>query len=58
MRLVFRLGVMVSEISQNLHPYEPGSTDSWAYVLANVSPDQVKKELDIVQQTEVCLFLI
>lgn len=52
-RQAFRLGVMVSEVSQNLHPSEPGSTDSWAYVLANVSPDQVKKELETVQQQEV-----
>lgn len=54
MRLVFRLGVIVSEISQHLHPAEPGATtDSWAYVLANVSPEQVQRELDTVQQAVV-----
>lgn len=53
-RQAFRLGVTVSEVSQNLHPAEANSTDSWAYVMANVSPDQVQKELDIVMQQEVC----
>lgn len=53
-RQAFRLGVMVSEVSHNLHPLEPNSTESWAYVLANVSPDQVKKELQIVQEQDVC----
>lgn len=54
-RQAFRLGVMVNDFSQNLHPAEPGTppTESWAYVLANVSPEQVRKELDIIQQQEV-----
>lgn len=52
-RQAFRLGVMVTDFSQKLHRSEPGSTDSWAYVLSNVSPDQVRKELEILQQEEV-----
>lgn len=53
MRQAFRIGVMVTDFSQKLHRPEPGTTDSWAYVLTNVTADQVKKELEMLQQEEV-----
>lgn len=53
-RQAFRLGTLVVEVSQNLHPSDtPSSSDSWAYVLADLTADQVQKELDTVQEIEV-----
>ncbi|KAL5045376.1 hypothetical protein BDW71DRAFT_215228 [Aspergillus fruticulosus] len=51
-RQAFRLGVLVDEVSQNLEPRDPtdaSSPDTWAYVLANVSAEEVQKELDLLQ---------
>ena len=50
-RLAFRLGVLVDEVSQNLQPRDtqsPGLPDSWAYVVANVKASDVQKELDAI----------
>ncbi|KUI53714.1 Conidial yellow pigment biosynthesis polyketide synthase [Cytospora mali] len=52
-RHAFRLGVFVAEVSHNLHPNDDSSSpDSWAYVLADVSADQVQKELDTIQENK------
>ncbi|KAF7162464.1 hypothetical protein CNMCM5623_007755 [Aspergillus felis] len=54
-RLAFRLGVLVDEVSQNLEPRdttEGSSPDSWAYVMPNVSVDEVQHELDAIQAKE------
>lgn len=52
-RLAFRLGVVVSGISQNLEPYDTsGSPDSWAYVIADANAEQVQKELDMVYRAD------
>lgn len=48
-RTAFRLGVLVDQVSQNLQPRDPnesGTPDTWAYVLPDVTPDNVQKELD------------
>ena len=53
-RLAFRLGVLVDEVSQNLQPRDlTGSPDSWAYVIPDVAADDVQKELDIIHAKDV-----
>lgn len=57
-RLAFRLGVLVDEVSQNLQPRDltgTGSLDSWAYVIPDVAVDDVQKELDAIYAREVSL---
>ncbi|KAJ5738567.1 Acyl transferase/acyl hydrolase/lysophospholipase [Penicillium malachiteum] len=49
-RLAFRLGVLVDEISLTLQPRDTtGSPDSWAYVLPDVTGDEVQEELNRIQ---------
>ncbi|KAI9819844.1 MAG: Type I Iterative PKS [Pycnora praestabilis] len=49
-RIAFRLGILVDEISQNLEPREEGSTPgTWAYVITEVTEALVQKELDALQ---------
>ncbi|OJJ77432.1 hypothetical protein ASPBRDRAFT_70836 [Aspergillus brasiliensis CBS 101740] len=46
-RLAFRLGILVDEVSHTLQPRDTtGSPDSWAYVLPDVAVDEVQEELD------------
>ena len=55
-RLAFRLGVLVDEVSQNLQPRDTtstGSPDSWAYVIPDVVATDVQKELDTIHAREV-----
>lgn len=50
-RLAFRLGVLVDDVSQNLQAREladGGPPDSWAYVLPNVASGEVQQELDAI----------
>lgn len=57
-RLAFRLGVLVDEVSQNLQPRDLtgiGSPDSWAYVIPDVAAGDVQKELDAIHAREVSL---
>jgi Starter unit:ACP transacylase in aflatoxin biosynthesis len=57
-RIAFRLGVLVDEISQNLQPRDltgTGSPDTWAYVIPDVLVDDVQKELDAIHTREVSL---
>ncbi|KAL8906239.1 MAG: hypothetical protein Q9207_002161 [Kuettlingeria erythrocarpa] len=49
-RIAFRLGVLVDEVSQNLEPREEGSSpDTWAIVVTGVTETGVQKELDTIQ---------
>jgi monodictyphenone polyketide synthase len=51
-RIAFRLGVLVDEVSQNLQPSDPtdkGSPESWAYVIPDVKVDYFQQELDAIQ---------
>ncbi|KAI4215145.1 MAG: hypothetical protein LQ351_002460 [Letrouitia transgressa] len=49
-RIAFRLGVVVDEVSQNLEPREEGtSPDTWAIVVTGVNEEGVQKELDTIQ---------
>lgn len=58
-RVAFRLGVLVDQISQNLEPRDTtGSPDSWAYVVPDVMADDVQKELDAIHLKEVSLMAI
>lgn len=56
-RIAFRLGVLVNEVSQNLQPRqvstEGGSGDSWAYVVPGVAINEVQNELDLIQTAVV-----
>ena len=57
-RVAFRLGVVVDEVSQNLEPRDlTGSPDSWAFVVPDVAVDDVQKELDSIHTGEVSLNL-
>ena len=56
-RTAFRLGVVVDQVSQNLQPREltdSGTPDTWAYVIPDVTPERVQKELDVIHTNEVC----
>ena len=54
-RIAFRLGVRVSEVSQNLEPVdeEDDSPDSWAYVVNDILPEEAQRELDDRQAKDV-----
>jgi monodictyphenone polyketide synthase len=56
-RIAFRLGVLVNEVSQHLQPrpLDTGPGDSWAYVVPDVEVDAVQKELDAIHKAEVSL---
>ncbi|KAB8304586.1 hypothetical protein EYC80_003965 [Monilinia laxa] len=54
-RVAFRLGILVAEVSKNLQPRqisENGPKESWAYVVPNVAASDVQKELDAIHVTE------
>lgn len=62
-RTAFRLGVLVDQVSQNLQPREPtvsdsGTPDTWAYVIPDVTPDRVQKELNDIHAKDACLLLL
>ncbi|KAL8792417.1 MAG: hypothetical protein Q9195_005031 [Heterodermia aff. obscurata] len=55
-RQAFRLGVLVDEVSQYLQPRDPidsGTPDTWAYVLPDVSADEVQNELNAIHAKEL-----
>lgn len=58
-RIAFRLGILVDEVSQNLQPRqastEAGLGDSWAYVVPDAAVYEVQKELDAIHTIEVRL---
>ncbi|KAK3382227.1 putative polyketide synthase [Lasiosphaeria ovina] len=52
-RVAFRLGVLVDEVSQNLQPRSAdGPGDSWAYVVPDAAADEVQKELDSIHAAD------
>ena len=56
LRIAFRLGVLVDEVSANLHvrsSTESGPKESWAYVIPNVLVEDVQMELDAIHASEV-----
>lgn len=57
-RIAFRLGALVDQVSQNLQPRPAeGTGDSWAYVVPGVAPEEAQKELDAIHKAEVKLFI-
>lgn len=54
-RIAFRLGVLVDEVSQNLQPRPVDGTpaSSWAYVVPGIVVEEVQKELDAIHAAEV-----
>jgi monodictyphenone polyketide synthase len=58
-RIAFRLGLVVNEVSQNLQPSTGAQTgDSWAYVVPGVSHEVIQNELDAIQEAEVCRIIL
>ncbi|KAG6358778.1 hypothetical protein INS49_012297 [Diaporthe citri] len=53
-RVAFRLGVMVDEVSRNLQHRSEGNTrgDSWAYVVLDTVVEEVQRELDAVHAAD------
>jgi monodictyphenone polyketide synthase len=57
-RLAFRLGVLVDDVSQNLEPRDPaGSPESWASVVPDVAAEDVQAELDAIHARDVSSIL-
>ncbi len=54
-RIAFRLGVLVDEVSRNLQPrsVDWSHGDSWAYVVQDSAEEVVQSELDAIQVAEV-----
>ncbi|EPS34273.1 hypothetical protein PDE_09237 [Penicillium oxalicum 114-2] len=52
LRIAFRLGVFVADVSQNLEAIDVESPDSWAYVVHGITVDKAQKELDDIQEKE------
>lgn len=54
-RVAFKLGVLVDEVSQNLQPrsIDGGTGDSWAYVVPDALASDVQNELDSIHSAEV-----
>lgn len=54
-RIAFRLGVLVDEVSQNLErrSVHGGPSDSWAYVVPDAVASEVQTELDAIHAAEV-----
>lgn len=54
-RMAFRLGVLVDEVSRNLQPSSTDGNigDSYAYVIPDAVPDEVQRELDTIHAAEV-----
>ncbi|KAL7783877.1 polyketide synthase-like protein [Trichoderma ceciliae] len=52
-RVAFRLGALVDQVSQNLQPRPAdGAGDSWAYVVPGVVAEDAQKELDAIHTAE------
>ncbi|SLM39055.1 polyketide synthase [Lasallia pustulata] len=52
-RLAFRMGIHVQDVSENLEARELSeSPDTWAYVVHNVDPAAAQKELDAMHSRE------
>ncbi|RMD39347.1 hypothetical protein DV735_g5786, partial [Chaetothyriales sp. CBS 134920] len=52
-RIAFRLGVVVTEVSHNLEQRDTSAAaDSWAYVVADVAAAEVQDELEAIQAAE------
>ncbi len=55
MRIAFRLGVYVDEVSRKLESPQPdGSLQSWAYVISEMTQEHVQKEIDQYNTDAVC----
>jgi hypothetical protein len=53
-RLAFRLGIHVDQVSQNLEPRSgTGPPDSWACVISDGTEAEVQSELDAAQAKDV-----
>lgn len=54
-RVAFRLGVQVNEVSRNLQPQhnDIGPGDSWAYVIPDAVAEEVQSELDAIHAADV-----
>ena len=56
LRLAFRLGVHVHQVSRNLHCddlHDDAPRKPWAFIIPNVDVARVEQELDVVHREEV-----
>lgn len=55
LRIAFRMGVYVCDVSQNLEPTDPasGDRDTWAYVVHGVSAEEAESELSRLYSDDV-----
>jgi monodictyphenone polyketide synthase len=54
LRVAFRLGVLVRNVSQNIEPLnEDGVYESWAYVVHGITVDDAQKELGDIYREKV-----
>ncbi|KAM5453561.1 Type I Iterative PKS [Microsporum audouinii] len=51
-RIAFRLGVFVGDVSQSLEAVDAWGSSSWAYVVYGLTVDEAQKELDSIQARE------
>jgi hypothetical protein len=55
-RIAFRLGLLVAEVSQNLEARDlTSSPETWAYVVHDVAPYDAQKELDAIHTLQVSM---
>ncbi|KAJ5274872.1 ketoacyl-synt-domain-containing protein [Penicillium chrysogenum] len=52
LRIAFRLGVFVGDVSRNLEAVDTESSDCWAYVVYGLTMGEAQKELDDIQAKE------
>ncbi|KAH6640304.1 putative polyketide synthase [Chaetomium tenue] len=55
-RVSFRIGVLMDEVSQNLHPRPSDGSQggSWAYVVQDITVEEAQSELDAFHKAEKC----
>ncbi len=53
LRIAFRLGVHVSDVSKDLETNDTETLDSWAYVVYGLTAGEAQKELDIIHTRDV-----
>ena len=53
LRIAFRLGIHVNDVSKNLEVIDPETLESWAYVVYGLTAGDAQKELDIIHTRDV-----
>ena len=53
LRIAFRLGIHVNDVSQHLEAPDGETLESWAYVVYALAPKDAQTELDKIQTQDV-----